>query len=647
MPEFFLFFRGSLKHEKLNNHHAFNKWVKTLLFLISAVLFVVLFGSTFDYSYALLLLPVLIFHELGHLLAMKLFGYRDLQVLFMPFGAAALGKEKANTSVLKKVIIYLAGPLPGILLAMSLALFPSLFVHQWIVSLAIMLIVINYLNLLPFMPLDGGQIINQVLFGRYPVAQFLFSLIGALTFLAAAYYGGDQILAVFGFFIGVAVFNQYGLLPMMRKLNNQPYKNKPQLIAKIFYELKDKPLRFLQKNQKVQTALPTLMQQKAKIHEILLGLFLYFAAIFGPLYVIDVYSGGMLRTMYQAYSGSYGIDEEKYTATYWQEKIDEKLSDEDRLDVYSDMLKYANSNPKFKTLLKDALITVKAKAIDDKTLYPKILKLNILMPDTENDYKISINDDLLAELSRIENGENTEYIETILRLSNSIENQQMLDKLIDIREVLEKNNDEQSLQWNLRNTASIYQKLNNFNQAEKILQELKSKSKTYEATGQLILLFINTNQLNKAEEFCTNKAITKLKQVQSLALENCGWVALLQKKFDVAQDFFSQSTEVQKSRTIDFKKEYAPPEKEILTKMLDSVDFNFYQNMMALEWSKNNLEQARHYYQLLVELNNKNDHIDLENTMDSYRSYEDDYKNQSIRQYHLINQAYKSLKTPL
>ncbi len=148
---------------------SFNPWIKTALFLVSAVFFAALFGFAVDLRFVLIIVPILLFHELGHLLAMWAFGYSNLQVLFMPLGAVAIGK-KDDPSITQEVIVYLAGPVPGILLAIALTwLYPDWISNPLLTITIVMLLFINILNLLPFPPLDGGQIIKAVLFNRSAV----------------------------------------------------------------------------------------------------------------------------------------------------------------------------------------------------------------------------------------------------------------------------------------------------------------------------------------------------------------------------------------------------------------------------------------------------------------------------------------------
>ncbi len=152
------------------------------IFLISAIAFVVLAGTFWDWAFAPLILGVILFHEAGHWLAMRLLGYRNLQILMLPLvGGVTLGQESTGKAT-HRALVSLMGPLPGIILGFAiLGLYG--FEHGWVTTLGITLLLVNYLNLLPILPLDGGQLIKALI----PVRRFglliLFEWLGAVGLL--------------------------------------------------------------------------------------------------------------------------------------------------------------------------------------------------------------------------------------------------------------------------------------------------------------------------------------------------------------------------------------------------------------------------------------------------------------------------------
>jgi Zn-dependent protease len=163
---------------------------KTLWLLGSLALFIATYAVIFSPQRLVIFVAVLLLHEGGHVLAMKLFGYRDAAMLFIPFLGALATARKDNASLTEKVWISLAGPLPGLCLGIGLAIFTSLNnsdptlmierLHQfhWMQETTYMLIFLNLFNLLPVYPLDGGQVAELLLFSRNPYAGVVFKGIG-------------------------------------------------------------------------------------------------------------------------------------------------------------------------------------------------------------------------------------------------------------------------------------------------------------------------------------------------------------------------------------------------------------------------------------------------------------------------------------
>ena len=85
--------------------------------ILSLVLFALSFYSSTDAAKLAILIPVLLLHELGHFAGMRLFGYRNVQMFFVPFLGAAVSGRKHAAPVWQQVVVLLLGPLPGLLVA--------------------------------------------------------------------------------------------------------------------------------------------------------------------------------------------------------------------------------------------------------------------------------------------------------------------------------------------------------------------------------------------------------------------------------------------------------------------------------------------------------------------------------------------------
>jgi Zn-dependent protease len=173
-----------------------------LLLAGTLVLFVLGSGYTTPVVTLAITVGVLFFHEAGHALAMRALGYADVRVFFIPFlGAAATG-DQAGVAAWRRGVVLLAGPLPGLLCgsAMLLTYPPS----AWARSVAVMLVVINGLNLLPLHPLDGGRLVALLTSWRPSLLDPLLRAVAAAVFLALGIWLHD---APFYVLAGLAVLS--------------------------------------------------------------------------------------------------------------------------------------------------------------------------------------------------------------------------------------------------------------------------------------------------------------------------------------------------------------------------------------------------------------------------------------------------------
>ena len=157
-------------------------------------------GSAVDLEWIGILVGTLLFHELGHLAAMRFFGYQDLGIFFIPFfGAAATGQKKGASPV-QRAWVLLAGPLPGILVGS--ALLPMVYAgsSDRIAAVCWLLLFINLFNLVPGGPLDGGRFMNLVLFSRKPKARAVAQFLGVLVLGSLAWAFNSPLLAMIALF---------------------------------------------------------------------------------------------------------------------------------------------------------------------------------------------------------------------------------------------------------------------------------------------------------------------------------------------------------------------------------------------------------------------------------------------------------------
>lgn len=176
-------------------------WVKNILILaVSLLIFFQLGLFEGGLHGVLMLILVLLIHETGHLFGMRLFGYRNVQMFFIPFFGAAVSGESRNVATYKRAIISLLGPMPGIIIGCILMFMFATTGRQDYLSLAAMFLFINCFNLLPFYPLDGGRFLYLIIFSKNRYLELCFRIFAALALMLLGYVLGAWLLALLGLF---------------------------------------------------------------------------------------------------------------------------------------------------------------------------------------------------------------------------------------------------------------------------------------------------------------------------------------------------------------------------------------------------------------------------------------------------------------
>lgn len=169
--------------------------VTWLLFLATAVVAGASFGLAMDWSTLAALLAVLAVHELGHLMAMRLTGYEDGRVFFLPFAGAASGGRPNRATTFKELAVLFAGPVPGLVVGLAVLFWWPLDppFGPWLREFGVLAVALNTFNLLPVHPLDGGRIFEMLLLSRWPWLAFAARVLGLGLLAAAALTIDDQV----------------------------------------------------------------------------------------------------------------------------------------------------------------------------------------------------------------------------------------------------------------------------------------------------------------------------------------------------------------------------------------------------------------------------------------------------------------------
>ncbi len=179
------------------NQVIFGNNFRALLLLFSFALFLVSYMQMFEAHSLVIFVLTIILHEVGHVIAMKLCGYRDTSILFLPFfGAVATAREKYDATLVQSIFVLLAGPLPGLILGIFLGIrYGSVSDLFWIKEAAWMLISLNLINLMPIYPLDGGKIANLLIFSKFAYSDIIFRFLG--LFVLGCFAVWQPVLIVF------------------------------------------------------------------------------------------------------------------------------------------------------------------------------------------------------------------------------------------------------------------------------------------------------------------------------------------------------------------------------------------------------------------------------------------------------------------
>lgn len=273
---------------------------KTLIFLVTLGAFLVFGNFQWNLTTLLALIVVLFLHELGHFLAMRACGYRDVSIFFLPLLGAATSGRHDHASPWQKFFVFLAGPVPGMMLAFTILwLLPLLspthaegiLSSQHLLTFITLLLVINYLNLLPVTPFDGGRVMEILFLSRFPLANFIFYTVCVIAFGVAWHYTRDTVLLVLLFALGIGLPSQWRIARVSRILRPE-FGRHPQedaAIKTLAMALARPELKALSVSTRtviVQALMPRLQQAMTPWRTTLAGGLIYFSLLCAPLLLL-------------------------------------------------------------------------------------------------------------------------------------------------------------------------------------------------------------------------------------------------------------------------------------------------------------------------------------------------------------------------
>ena len=247
--------KPSLKDVKNTSEKKLNQVVKSLLSIFIYISISSLYYET-SFKFIIFLAGAILFHELGHLTAMKLYGYSNLKVFFIPLvGAFATGKKDV-ISQKQDSIILLSGPAPGILLGTILYVYATIYNEKDLLLLGDVFLILNLFNLLPIKPLDGGSLTEALFFNNGQNMQLVFLSLSALVMVILTFYLGaikihtEPLFITFHFeSFGLIIVSCFLILLLVVELQRKKIRGELRKYGidcrKQIEELTDKEYRFI------------------------------------------------------------------------------------------------------------------------------------------------------------------------------------------------------------------------------------------------------------------------------------------------------------------------------------------------------------------------------------------------------------------
>ncbi len=201
-------------------------WTSALLVLgVSIGLFIGAGAGVWKWSWEMLLMimGILLVHEAGHYIGMKLFKYKNVRMFFIPFLGAAVSGENYAAPAWKKVLVSLMGPLPGIFLGGLLGVAGMVNNNDTMMSVAVMTLILNALQLLPVLPLDGGHVMHTLIFSRNFYLDAIFQVIAVCLLVGLGAIIGDRVVLGLGAIMAIAIPTAFKVAKIALELRQQGF----------------------------------------------------------------------------------------------------------------------------------------------------------------------------------------------------------------------------------------------------------------------------------------------------------------------------------------------------------------------------------------------------------------------------------------
>ena len=117
------------------------------------------------FNYFLIIFFILLWHDLGHIIVIKLYGYKINEILILPIGSIISSDIKSNIKSNRLFLISIMGIVNQLLLyPIMLLMYNSGLINSLSYEIFLLYnkLIIGF-NLLPIIPLDGSKIILSII----------------------------------------------------------------------------------------------------------------------------------------------------------------------------------------------------------------------------------------------------------------------------------------------------------------------------------------------------------------------------------------------------------------------------------------------------------------------------------------------------
>lgn len=215
------------------------------LFKIHPITYLILISVLLSgyFNYFLIISFILIIHDLGHILFIKLFNYKVYDITILPFGSNINSSVNQNSKTIHIFLISIAG------IIMQLILYPIFYyLNLYYINSISYNIFLNYnkliilFNLLPIVPLDGSKVLLTIL-------ENIFSYKRALKIINLT---SIIMIIIFTLYLSFTGLNSYLIIIFLlyktyEEIKNHNYVFNKFLLNRYLVDNKNKKIKYITK----------------------------------------------------------------------------------------------------------------------------------------------------------------------------------------------------------------------------------------------------------------------------------------------------------------------------------------------------------------------------------------------------------------